>query len=94
MIGRRLAGLLYQAGVQPRRNALIFFCGCAGMPHFDVLVSNLIGVVVTGRSLVVENNLLDLNRSTGISTGGAASVVRRNNVLNTGGSPGAGGRSA
>src|SRR5712671_5335926 len=49
----------------------------------------LIGIEVFGGSdYLVENNLLDQSRFIGIETSGAGSVVRRNNVTNTGGSSG------
>jgi len=50
-----------------------------------------VGIEVFGGSdYLVENNLLDQSRFIGIQTGGAGSIVRRNNVTNTGGSPAAG----
>jgi SAM-dependent methyltransferase len=56
-IGRRLVSLIHEAGAQPRRNTFIWFGGCAGSPHFDVLAANMIGVVVSARDLIVENDL-------------------------------------
>jgi hypothetical protein len=44
--------------------------------------------LIGGSDYIVENNLLDQSRFMGIQTTGGASVVRRNNVVNTGGSPG------
>ena len=58
IVGRRLVSLLHEAGAAPRRNTLIFFGGCAGMPHFDVLAANLIGVIVPARQLIIDNDLL------------------------------------
>jgi len=58
-VGRRLVSLLEQAGARPRRNAFIFFGGCAGMEHFDVLAANMLGVVLTARQAIVESHLLD-----------------------------------
>jgi hypothetical protein len=46
--------------------------------------------VIGGSDYVVENNLLDQSRFIGIETTGAGSVVRRNNVVNTGGFPASG----
>jgi len=46
--------------------------------------------LIGGSDYIVENNLLDQSRVIGIETSGAGSVVRRNNVVNTGGSPGNG----
>lgn len=59
IVGRSLVALLHQAGASPRRNTFVFFGGCAGMPHFDVLAANLLGVITTARQLVVDNHLLD-----------------------------------
>ena len=56
-IGRRLVSLIHDAGAMPRRNVFIWFGGCAGSPHFDVLASNMIGVVVSARDLIVGNDL-------------------------------------
>lgn len=59
IIGRRLVELLHQAGAAPRRNTLIFFGGCAGMEHFDVMAANVIGVITTARQFILDNHLLD-----------------------------------
>ncbi|HEX6177895.1 MAG TPA: methyltransferase domain-containing protein [Thermoanaerobaculia bacterium] len=56
-IGRRLVSLIHEAGAMPRRNTFIWFGGCAGSPHFDVLAANMIGVVVSARDLIVRNDL-------------------------------------
>jgi SAM-dependent methyltransferase len=53
-IGRRLVSLLHQAGVTPLRNDWIFFGGCAGMPIFDILTANMIGVVQTAREAILH----------------------------------------
>jgi SAM-dependent methyltransferase len=58
-VGRKLVSLLHEAGATPRRNTLIFFGGCAGMPHFDVLAANMLGVVVTARELILEHRLFE-----------------------------------
>lgn len=58
-IGKRLVALLHAAGAKPRRNTFIFFGGCAGMEHFEVLASNMIGVVVTARQMMIENELFE-----------------------------------
>jgi hypothetical protein len=51
----------------------------------------LVGIeLVGGSDYIVENNLLDQSRFIGIDAAGAASVVRRNTVVNTGGSPSTG----
>ena len=57
IVGRKLVTLLHEAGAAPRRNTLIFFGGCAGMAHFDVLAANMLGVVLTARKLIVDNAL-------------------------------------
>lgn len=57
--GRRLVSLIHQAGGQPVRNTWIFFGGCAGMPIFDVLTANMIGVVNTARRTILEQSLSD-----------------------------------
>ena len=50
-----------------------------------------IGILVEGGSgYLVEDNVLDQSRSTGIGTIGDGSVVRRNIVTNGGGAPGGG----
>lgn len=53
-IGRRLVSLLHEAGARPVRNDWIFFGGCAGMPIFDVLTANMIGVVQTARDAILR----------------------------------------
>ena len=58
-IGRRLVSLLRQAGARPVRNNWIFFGGCAGMPIFDVLTANMIGVVQTAREQILRLDLMD-----------------------------------
>lgn len=58
-VGRNLVMLLHQAGALPRRNTFIFFGGCAGAPHFDVLAANMLGVVMTARQFILEQRLLD-----------------------------------
>jgi SAM-dependent methyltransferase len=60
-IGRRLISLLHQAGALPVRNTWIFFGGCAGMPVFDVLAANMIGVVRTARQSLLRLHLIDEN---------------------------------
>ncbi|HEY0159446.1 MAG TPA: methyltransferase domain-containing protein [Thermoanaerobaculia bacterium] len=58
-VGRNLVTLLHRAGANPRRNAFIFFGGCAGSPHFDVLAANMLGVVMTAREFMLDNRLFD-----------------------------------
>ncbi len=45
IVGRRLVQLLHQAGLRPRRNALIFFGGCAGEPEFGDVVGNIASII-------------------------------------------------
>lgn len=58
-VGRRLVSLIHEAGGRPVRNTWIFFGGCAGMPIFDVLTANMIGVVQTARQTILEQDLSD-----------------------------------
>ena len=59
IVGRRLVSLLVDAGVEPSRNALVFFGSCAGEAHFPYYVENLIGVINGARATVVDADLLD-----------------------------------
>lgn len=44
-IGRRLTGLLHEAGLSPVQAEMLFFGACAGMPLFETVVGNMAGVV-------------------------------------------------
>jgi len=44
-VGRRMVSILYQAGAQPVRNTWIFFGSCAGNPHFEACVENMVGLL-------------------------------------------------
>ncbi|HEY7922058.1 MAG TPA: methyltransferase domain-containing protein [Vicinamibacteria bacterium] len=59
VIGRRLVSLLVDAGAEPVRNTYVFFGSCAGHPHFSLYVDNLVGVIASARTTVVEAGLLD-----------------------------------
>ncbi len=59
LAGRRLVSLLHEAGAQPRRNTWVFFGGCAGMEHFDVVAKNMAGVVLTARDAILSMSLYD-----------------------------------
>ncbi len=59
LVGRRLVSLLHEAGAAPRRNTWVFFGGCAGMEHFDVVARNMAGVVRTARETIVSMSLFD-----------------------------------
>jgi SAM-dependent methyltransferase len=58
-IGRRLVALLVEAGAKPVRNSFVFFGSCAGHWRFPHYVENLIGVIQTARTTVIEAGLLD-----------------------------------
>jgi len=58
-VGRRLVQLIHEAGAQPVRNTWIFFGGCAGMEIFDVLASNMAGVVRSAQKAMIEMRLID-----------------------------------
>jgi SAM-dependent methyltransferase len=45
VIGRRMMGLLTEAGAQPHRVTSVFYGACRGMDVFDAVVDNLIGVI-------------------------------------------------
>lgn len=60
-IGRKLPSLLVAAGAAPVRNTYIFFGSCAGDPHFTDYVDNLIGVIRTARTRIVDEGLLDVS---------------------------------
>jgi SAM-dependent methyltransferase len=59
LVGRRLVSLLHEAGAQPTRSTWIPFGGCAGMPIFDILWANMIGVVLTARRAIIDFQLMD-----------------------------------
>jgi ubiquinone/menaquinone biosynthesis C-methylase UbiE len=48
-VGRRLVGLLHEAGAVPTRNNWVFFGGCAGSPDFPVIVENLERILLGAR---------------------------------------------
>lgn len=58
-VGRRLVELLHRAGAAPRRNAWIFFGGCAGMETFEVLAKNMAGVIRTARDAIIGMSLFE-----------------------------------
>jgi len=57
-VGRRLVGLLHEAGARPRRNTWIFFGSCSGSPDFAAYVENAAGLLRGARPAVVEGGLL------------------------------------
>lgn len=58
-IGRRLTGLLVQAGLRPVAADLLFFGACAGMELFPVVVANLCGVVAGAAADILRSGTLD-----------------------------------
>jgi ubiquinone/menaquinone biosynthesis C-methylase UbiE len=58
-VGRRLVSLLHEAGAKPHRNSWVFFGGCAGMEHWDVVARNMAGVVHTAREAIIGMDLYD-----------------------------------
>ncbi|MGE0363867.1 MAG: methyltransferase domain-containing protein [Vicinamibacterales bacterium] len=58
-IGRRLFGLLVEAGAAPCRNSYVFFGSCAGDANFALYVDNLVGVVAGAGSTIAGAALLD-----------------------------------
>jgi len=58
-VGRKLVGLLHEAGARPLRNRWIFFGGCAGEPHFPLLVENMVGLFAGAREGMLSGGLLD-----------------------------------
>ncbi len=57
-IGRRLTTLLHQAGLQPRRNTLVFFGGCAGDPTFGIAALNIIKILEGAKDLMLDHHLI------------------------------------
>ena len=57
-VGRRLVSLIYEAGANPARNTWIFFGGCAGYPHFEASVDNMIGLFRGAQDKMVGWGLL------------------------------------
>jgi hypothetical protein len=53
MVGRRLVQLLHEAGLRPRRSALLPFGACAGEAAFGPLVRNLAALLAGARSAIV-----------------------------------------
>jgi SAM-dependent methyltransferase len=49
LVGRSLPGLIREAGARPTRVTTIFYGACRGMPLFDAIVDNLIGVLNSAR---------------------------------------------
>ncbi len=58
-IGRRLTGLLHEAGVAPSRTTSVFFGGCAGSPLWPIVRANFEGVLRGSREIILAERLLD-----------------------------------
>lgn len=58
-IGSRLVSLLHHAGVTKIRNSSIFFGGCQGDGHFDLVSDNLIGIIESAKDLIIKEQLLN-----------------------------------
>jgi len=54
LVGRKLAGLLCQAGARPQRITQLFYGACAGSADFHGVVDNLIGVLEGARESVLN----------------------------------------
>jgi ubiquinone/menaquinone biosynthesis C-methylase UbiE len=53
-VGRRLVGLLHEAGAAPIRNTWIFFGSCSGSPDFPDVVENLEKILLGARTLILS----------------------------------------
>lgn len=58
LIGRRFAGLLAEAGAPVVRMTTVFYGACRGMPHFDLVVDNLAGVMNGARAALASDGQL------------------------------------
>jgi len=52
IVGRRLVGLLHQAGARPRRNQMVFFGSCSGQPEFAAYVENAARILIGAREAI------------------------------------------
>jgi SAM-dependent methyltransferase len=59
LIGRKLPGLLHEAGALPRRATWIFFGACAGDPMFPTVTANLAGVLRGARDAILATGKID-----------------------------------
>jgi SAM-dependent methyltransferase len=57
-IGRRLVSLLYDCGLRKIKNDVVFFGDCSGSPTFESYVNNLIGILESARTTMLEGNLI------------------------------------
>lgn len=58
-VGRRLVSLLKNEGLHDIQTDLIFFGGSAEQAIFPVVASNLLGILIGSKSLMLEEGLLD-----------------------------------
>jgi SAM-dependent methyltransferase len=58
-VGRRTVALLHEAGARPSRNRWIFFGGCAGDPHFPLLIENMLALFAGARKDMLAGGQLD-----------------------------------
>ncbi len=57
-IGRRLVGLLAEAGARPVSCSMLFFGACAGMEVFPTVVENMAGILEGAREAIVASGAL------------------------------------
>jgi len=58
-VGRRLVSLLHESGLHPSKNRWIFFGSCAGDPHFQGYVDNLMSVLNGARTTVISQHFVN-----------------------------------
>ena len=58
-IGRRLVSILHQCGLRNIRNNVVFFGDSAESPTFQAYVSNLIGILLGAKELMIKHSLID-----------------------------------
>jgi hypothetical protein len=58
LIGRRTPGLLHEAGARSIRVTTVFYGATRGLPLFDLVVDNLIGVLVSAAEELDRSGLL------------------------------------
>jgi len=59
LIGRKLPGILHEAGVRPSRASWIWFGACAGDPRLPVAVDNLCGVIAGAQDAILATGRVD-----------------------------------
>jgi ubiquinone/menaquinone biosynthesis C-methylase UbiE len=58
LIGRKLTKLLVDQGMRDVRNDVVFFGDCGGTETFPLFVANLIGVISTSHSVMINSKLI------------------------------------